>query len=102
MTTTTVLTKIKKPEPEKSITNDPFFRQLYIAAFGNLHSQFEQYSDDSEGFGLRVFYDGEDKESLERSKHMAGVAWNSACEAYELFQKHATIENFNSKVTHAE
>jgi hypothetical protein len=26
--------------------------------------------------------------------------WNSACEAYELFEEQETIENFNQKVHH--
>lgn len=77
----------------------PTFRELYLAAFQGLHSQFEQYLAD--GDLLTVYYDGEDPDaSVARSKHFARVAYNSAIEACKLFQKVSgeQISKFNQKV----
>ena len=86
-------------EQDKSFTSDPWFRQLYLAAFGNLHSQFEQYLDAGEGLSGQtfVYYEELDKESVARSKHFAAVAWNSACEAYNLFEA-KEADAFNKKL----
>jgi hypothetical protein len=87
--------KPKTNPPEVSLSREERFWQLYLAAFQGLHAQFElQMSDGT------CYYNG-GKAALERSKHLALIAWNSARYALQLFDEEETIQTFNSKVDHA-
>lgn len=90
-----IATHSKHPERTKLLER-PTFRELYLAAFTGLHSQFEQYAENDDLGGLTVYYEG-GKESVERSKFFAKIAYNSAMEACELFEEQETIRTFNKK-----
>ena len=73
------------------MSHDERFWELYKVAFQGLHAQFERPAV-LEGSAI---FDGGMQE-LERSKHFARRAWNSAIYACAMFEDdEATIKKFN-------
>ena len=91
--------KLKYPSEEALLPSRelPTFRECFLAAFSGLHAQFEQITYEGEIGRSFVYYDGEDKDSLARSKHFARVAYNSATAACKVLAEQDTITDFNKK-----
>jgi hypothetical protein len=88
------------PNPVSPWDPRPIFRELYKCAFQGLNSQYERYIYGNVAGGRMFITTNAPKNRLGVPETLRKSLWNSACEAYELFEEQETIENFNQKVHH--